>query len=76
MFYVKKKSFGKIHLEAPNWSTTALEKFQKMLTSTICTALLDFRAYSVIAGRIHINVQKMTTTPNFLSVDLFWYMYT
>ena len=40
----KKKSFGKIHLEAPNWSTTALEKFQKMLTSTICTALLDFRA--------------------------------
>ena len=33
-----------IHLEAPNWSTTALEKFQKMLTSTICTALLDFRA--------------------------------
>ena len=28
--FIKKKSFGKIHLEAPNWSTTALEKFQKM----------------------------------------------
>ena len=72
---IKSNQFGKLHLEAPNWSTTALEKFRKMLTSTICTALLDFRAYSVIAGRIHINVQKMTTTPNFLSVDLFWYMY-
>ena len=54
----KSNQFGKLQLEAPNWSTTALEKFQKMLTSTICTALLDFRAYSVIAGRIHINVQK------------------
>ena len=28
--FIKKNHCGKKHLEAPNWSTTALEKFQKM----------------------------------------------